>query len=152
MEMDPGGTMAMALWHYGTMTRGLLGTAVSIGRFPPLVKVESDTTVQYQSYHIFLGFQFLVYEKVEHIFLIISDYHKQKADTCRRNVSQNRLGVSYHRLVGRPPPTNRMPSCDGSRLPANQSARRGSRVLAVSTKKYSFACFFIVATSLSITP
>jgi hypothetical protein len=49
-------------------------TAVSIGRLLPLVEVESNTTVQYQSYNIFLGFQFLVYEKVERIFLIISDY------------------------------------------------------------------------------
>jgi hypothetical protein len=65
--------------------------------------VESDTTVQYQSYHIFLGFQFLVYKKVERIFLIISNYLKQKADACRRNVSRNRLEVLYHRLAGRRP-------------------------------------------------
>ena len=107
-------------------------TAVSIGRFPPLVKVESNTTVQYQSYNIFLGFQFLVYEKVEHIFLIISDYLKQKADACRRNVSRIRLQVSYHRLAGWRLATNRMPSRDGARPPTNQRARRGSRVLAVS--------------------
>ena len=127
-------------------------TAVSIGRFPPLLKVESDTTVQYQSYNIFLGFQVLVYEKVGHIFLIISDNIRQKADTCRRNASQIRLQVSYHRLAGRPPPTNRMPSRDGCRLPANQSARGRGKVMSVSRKNFLFACFFIVATSLSKTP
>ena len=114
--------------------------------------MESDTTVQYQSYHIFLGFQFLVYEKVERIFLIISDYLKQKADACRRNVSQIRLEVSYHRLAGWRLATNRMPSRDGARPLANQSARGGSRVDAASKKKYAFACFLFVATSHAILP
>jgi hypothetical protein len=81
------------------------------------------------------------------MFLIISHYLKQKAYACRRNVSQIRLEVSFTawRAGGRP--TNRMASRDGGRLPANQIARRGSRVLAVSEKKFLFACFFIVATS-----
>jgi hypothetical protein len=102
--------------------------------------VESNTTVQYQSYNIFLGFQFLVYEKVERIFLIISDYLKQKADACRQNVSQIHLEVSYHRLAGWRLATNRLPSRDGARPLANQSVRGRSRVDAASKKKYAFAC------------
>jgi hypothetical protein len=44
-----------------------------------------------------------VYQKVKRIFLVISDYLKQKAVACGRNVSQIRLEVSYHRLAGRRP-------------------------------------------------
>jgi hypothetical protein len=93
-----------------------------------------------------------VYEKVERIFLIISDNLKQKADACRRNGGQIRLEVSYHRLGGWRLATNRMPSRDGARPLANQSVRGGSWVDAVSKKKYSFACFLFVATSHSKTP
>jgi hypothetical protein len=58
-----------------------------------MVKVESNTTVQYQSYNIFLGFQFLVYEKVERIFLIISDYLTSR-DEARPLANQSVRGGS----------------------------------------------------------
>jgi hypothetical protein len=104
--------------------------------------VESDTTVQYQSYHIFLGFQFLVYEKVERIFQIISNYLKQKADACRRNVSQIRLEVLYHRLAGLRPGTNRLPSHGGGRPPANQ--REGGQEGRRCVEKEICVCLFLV--------
>jgi hypothetical protein len=57
-------------------------TAESRGRFLPLAEVESDKTVQYQSYKIFWEFKFKVYQMVEDILLIISHYLKQKAHAC----------------------------------------------------------------------